>query len=147
MSSAREKAISYLARFARSERQVRDYLKRKQFLPDEIADAIAYLHEHKFLNDTSYAEAVVRDRILHGDGPLKIKQMLFQKGIDSATQESLLRDLYPQELQVETAEELVRKKLRRSADREKTMRFVASRGFSHYVMIQAFKNCMEKKES
>jgi regulatory protein len=147
VSSAREKAVSYLARFARSERQVRDYLKRKEYQPDEIADAVSYLHEHKFLNDSSYAEAVVRDRIRHGDGPLKIKQMLFQKGIDASTQERLLKEFYPQELQVETAEELVRKKMRRSADREKAMRFVASRGFSRYVMIQAFKNCMDKKES
>lgn len=147
MSSAREKAVAYLGRFARSERQVRDYLKRKLFPPEEISEAIAYLHEHKFLNDNSYAEAVIRDRIRHCDGPLKIKQMLFQKGIESETQERLLRELYPQELQVEAAEQLVQKKLKKAADREKVMRFVASRGFPRYVMIQAFKNCMEKKES
>lgn len=147
MGSAREKAVSYLARFARSERQVRTYLLRKEFTQEEIAEAIVYLREHGFLNDASYAEAVVRERIRLCDGPRKIRQMLYQKGIDSETQDRLLRELYPQELQVEAASKLFEKKLRRPSDREKAMRFVASRGFSHYVMIQALKICTEEKES
>lgn len=147
MSSAREKAIGYLARFARSERQVRNYLVRKEFSSEEIAEAITYLRDRGFLNDASFAESVVRERIRRCDGPRKIRQMLFEKGIDSETQDRLLRELYPEELQVEAAAELIRKRLRRTSDRDKVLRFVASRGFSRYVMIQALKNCTEVKES
>jgi SOS response regulatory protein OraA/RecX len=83
----------------------------------------------------------------HGDGPRKIRQMLFQKGIDSATQDRLLRELYPEELQIETASELIGKKMRRSSDRQKALRFVASRGFSRYVMIQALQKAGKENES
>lgn len=147
MYSAREKAVEYLGRFARSERQVRDYLRRKQFPREEIDDAIAYLHEHNYLNDTGYAEMVVRERIRRCDGPLKIRQALFQKGIDSATQDRLMRELYPEEVQVEAAVTLLRKRLRRVEDRARAMRLIASRGFSRYVMIQALKLITEEKES
>jgi regulatory protein len=147
MISAREKAVEYLSRFSRSERQVRNYLARKEYSPEDIEDAIVYLHAHSFLNDAAYAEAVVRDRIRHGDGPLKIRQMLFQKGIDSRIQDRLLRELYPEEEQVEAAAKLLHKRLARAGNREKALRFIASRGFSRYVMIQALKTCNEKKES
>ena len=146
MSSAREKAVEYLSRFSRSERQVRNYLTRKEYSPEEIDDAIVYLCSHSFLNDAAYAEAVVRDRIRHGDGPLKIRHMLFQKGIDARTQDRLLRELYPEEEQVEVAAKLLHKRLGRAGNREKALRFIASRGFSRYVMIQALKTYNEKKE-
>lgn len=147
MSSAREKAVEYLSRFARSERQVRLYLARKEYNTEQIDDAIAYLRQHSFLNDDAFAEAVVRERIRHGDGPRKISQMLFQKGIESQTRDRILRELYPEELQVEAAAKLLQKRLGRAGNREKALRFVASRGFSRYVMIQALKTVTEEKQS
>ena len=147
MISAREKAVEYLGRFARSERQVRNYLARKEFSPADIDDAIIYLREHSFLNDSAYAEAVVRERMRHGDGPLKIRRMLFEKGIDSRVQDRILREMYPEELQVEGAAKLLRKRLGRAGDRNKALRFIASRGYSRYVMIQALKKCTEETES
>jgi len=134
---ARDKALTYLGRFARTERQVKVYLQKKGFAADEIKDAILFLREHRFLNDTSYAESFIQSKIHHGDGPLKIKQMLFQKGVDSNTSNELLNSMYPQELQLEKAVELLQK--RRSATREKQIRFIASRGFPRYVIIQALK--------
>lgn len=150
---ARDRALSYLGRFSRTRKQIADYLKRKQFEPDQIADAISYLKEHGYINDDSFAEAYIQEKIRKLDGPLKIRQMLFLKGVDSETGERFLRELYPVEIQQENAMELIQKKLKGTSgknigrmEREKILRFVASRGFPRYVIIQAFKALESNKE-
>jgi regulatory protein len=146
VNPARERAVFYLARFARTSKQVADYLKRKEFTPDQIQDALAYLKEHRYLNDDSFAESFIREKIGHKDGPYKIKQMLFQKGIAPEISNRLITELYPVEVQQENAALLMQQKLRSqksnlgAAEKEKLFRFVASRGFNRYVIIQAFKS-------
>lgn len=137
MNSAKEKALSYLARFARTEQQVAAYLKRKGFAADEIAQTIEYLRDRKFVNDNAFAEAYIQSRIRRGDGPLKIKQLLFQKGISPADAESLLRDLYPAEAQVLRIKDLMRQKSR--LERNRLLRFLASRGFPRSLIFQALR--------
>jgi regulatory protein len=129
--TAREKAINYLARFARTERQVRLYLQRKQYTRPEIDEAIEYLREHQFLNDTAYAQSYISSRISRLDGPLKIKSLLFQKGISSAEAQRLLNECYPEELQMENARKLWNKS---SKSREQKLRLIASRGYPRYVI-------------
>ena len=148
MNPARERAVFYLARFARTSKQVADYLKRKEFTPEQIQDALVYLKEHRYLNDDSFAESFIREKISHKDGPYKIKQMLFQKGIAPDISDRLIAELYPVEVQQENAALLMQQKMRsiksasslERAEREKLFRFVASRGFNRYVIIQAFKS-------
>jgi regulatory protein len=148
VNPARERAISYLARFARTSKQVADYLTRKEFTPDQIQDALSYLTEHRYLNDDSFAESFIREKIYHKDGPYKIKQMLFQKGIALEISNRLIMELYPVEVQQENAALLMKQKLVNTGSasklgqlqREKLFRFVASRGFNRYVIIQAFKS-------
>jgi regulatory protein len=143
MKSAREKALDYLGRYSRTEHQVRKYLSRKGYPPEEIEPAIGYLHDHRLLNDISYAEAFIQSRIRRCDGPLKIRHMLFEKGIDPQTSESLLKDQYPSELQLETAQKLLQRRTTQRRNRRNdaidAQRFLASRGFPRYVIIQAFK--------
>jgi regulatory protein len=130
-------AISYLSRFSRTEIQVRRYLQRKGYTSAEISEAIEFLQQHKFLNDQAFAESYIRSRIARLDGPSKIQQLLMQKGVDSSTAKSLIQENYPQELQVENARKLLQKRKKRSPEQLK--RFVASRGYSGYVIMQAFR--------
>jgi regulatory protein len=127
---------------------VRDYLKRKEFTFEEIEDAIEYLVQHRFLNDHAFAESFVQEKIRHRDGPLKIRQMLYLKGIPPDVTTTILSELYPVELQHENVVALLQHKLRPGQsfsslnrnEREKLLRFVASRGFNRYVIIQALKS-------
>jgi len=141
MISAREKALGYLSRFARTERQVADYLRRKDFPDEEIGETLAFLRERGFVNDRSFAESYIEARVRHCDGPLKIKHLLFQKGIAPRLTDELLRSFYPFELQVEKAKTLIttRRGPADPAARRRLTNFVASRGFSRYVIIQAFR--------
>lgn len=135
-----QKAVDYLARFARTELQVRRYLRRKQFTNPEIDEAIDYLRSHRFLNDDVYARSFIESKIRKLDGPLKIKQMLFSKGIPTEASDRLLREFYPEEVQLEAVRTLIERKMRTAAQRERVMRFVASRGFPRYVIIQVFRS-------
>ncbi|HSE42581.1 MAG TPA: regulatory protein RecX [Acidobacteriota bacterium] len=145
---ARERALLYLGRFSRTRKQVKDYLKRKEFTPEQIEDAINYLVEHLYLNDRAFAESFIQEKIKHRDGPLKIRQMLYLKGIAPEDSTAILNELYPVELQQENVAALLQQKLRSGQsfsslnrnEREKLFRFVASRGFNRYVIIQAFKS-------
>ena len=134
--NAKSKALDYLSRFSRTEKQVADYLSRKGFSAEEISATITYLCEHNFLNDRAFAENFIEAKIRRADGPRKIKYLLFQKGIQSALVDRLLAERYPVELQKERIKVLIQK--RKLNDRNKVMRFLASRGFPPYVMIQAF---------
>lgn len=134
--NARDAALAYLGRFSRTEKQVAAYLKRKGFSSEEAQEALVYLRELRLVDDLAFAEAFLSSKIRRGDGPLKIKQALFQKGVDSRTSQELLSKYYPEEVQVEAAAGWIAK---RKGDREKVIRFLASRGFSRYVIIQAFK--------
>jgi regulatory protein len=148
LNPAIERALFYLGRFSRTRKQVADYLKRKEFTSDQIQDALAYLVEHRYLNDEAFAEAFIQEKIRHKDGPMKIRQMLYLKGVPTEITTRILNEVYPVELQQENAEALLRQKLRSTqiasklgwSEREKLFRFVASRGFNRYVIIQAFKS-------
>lgn len=154
MKSAREKSLEYLGRFSRTEHQVRAYLSRKKYPPDEIEGAIAYLHHHHLLDDNAFAESFIQSRIRRNDGPLKIRQLLFQKGIDPETANALLKEHYPEDLQLEKARILLGQRMKKRSkksvssndattkrrnDALDAQRFLASRGFLRYVIIQAFK--------
>lgn len=129
--TAREKAVQYLSRFARTELQVRRYLQRKQYPADEINEAIEYLHEHQFLNDSSYAQSYIASRISRLDGPLKIKSLLMQKGLSGSEAQRLIKENYSEELLIENAKKLWN---RGSKSREQKLRLIASRGYPRYVI-------------
>ena len=151
VTSAREKALYYLARFSRTERQVVDYLSRKGYSAQEITQTISYLNDRNFLNDRVFAESFIQAKIRRADGPMKIKFMLVKKGVNPKTIQELLNTLYPLELQQEKVKTLLRGLLRDPPSsvslkaKEKIFRSVASRGFPLYVIIQSFKDLSTNK--
>jgi SOS response regulatory protein OraA/RecX len=65
--------------------------------------------------------------------------MLVKKGVQRGIIDDLLSQNYPAEVQVENVVALLKKRIAsRGANREKLYRFVASRGYSGYVIMRAF---------
>lgn len=58
--SAREYALYMLERFDRTEHQVRSKLKEKEYTPEEIEAAVAFLKEYRYVNDAEYARKYIR---------------------------------------------------------------------------------------
>ena len=143
---ARSKALEYISYKPRSEQEVRDRLRKKEFHEAAIEAAITRLRELGYLNDASYAEAFVRDRlVMRRYGMRRIRQELKQRGVD----EKLIRDAVEpiEDDQVLEAAQtaaagrwksLMRKsRLTNHQRRQKLYSFLARRGFGSDVVRKA----------
>src|SRR5690625_7906868 len=56
-------AINYLSYSMRSTQEIRTYLRQKEVTPSTIAEIISRLEKEKLLDDLSFAQTFVRDRM------------------------------------------------------------------------------------
>jgi regulatory protein len=139
---AREYAISKSLKFLsfrpRSEKEVREFLKKKGFLSPTIEPTIERLTELKFLNDEDFARWWTEQRQKsRGRGKIVIKQELAQKGIERVTVDETLGDAQDD---YKTAKEVFEKYKHRYVGMEfneyyrKAGGFLQRRGFSWDVV-------------
>ncbi|MBQ7137106.1 MAG: RecX family transcriptional regulator [Bacilli bacterium] len=75
-------AIGYLKTKMRSQKEIKEYLQKKDITEDLINNAIAILKKQGYINDEIYCKCYINDRInLSNDGPYKIKENLSKLGI------------------------------------------------------------------
>ncbi len=84
--SAMNQALFYLGRAARTQKQMREYLQKKEHSEDIIEATLARLLEYGYLDDGEYAESFVRSHGF-GGGRRKLQSALMQKGLDRETAE------------------------------------------------------------
>ncbi|MEG0430141.1 MAG: regulatory protein RecX [Anaerovoracaceae bacterium] len=77
-----EVAIRYLASRSRTIKEMKEHLKGKGYSQDEILSEIDSLKLKKYLDDVSYTCEYLRYAFSKGKGMTKIKQELYQKGIE-----------------------------------------------------------------
>lgn len=135
-------ALYHLSFKARTEKEVREYLK-KYDIHDKIANpVIANLKEDNWINDRQYAYAIINANQLSGDkGPYVLTQKLAQKGIAKSTIEDVLKDFDHTEVVQRTAEKLLRKyegKLPARALQDKIIQNLTNKGFSYSDAKSAF---------
>ena len=144
---AKAMALRYLALRMRSQKELRDYLRKKECSDLAIERCIQYCLEHRYLNDKLFAEAFIRDKIhLNQYGVRKIGSLLYRKGVDPALIRHLLEEKVNEDDQLELARKLARKKLKTlrtpEKQRQKLYRFLAQKGFSgpviHRVVSEIF---------
>lgn len=86
-------SLKYLSFRARSTKEIKDYLVRKNFIEATIDAAIQKLNELKFLNDEGFAKAWIESRQKHkGKSKFVLKQELRIKGIDSGMIDHTLQE-------------------------------------------------------
>ena len=77
-------SIKYINIRIRSEKEIREYLKKKDISNDVIDKTVNLLYENNFLNEELYLKSYINDKInLSSDGPLKIKRDLINLGLNS----------------------------------------------------------------
>lgn len=134
-ASPREWAIQWLARREYSRAELARKLEQKAFEADEISACLDALAEQALQSDERFAESFIRSRIARGQGVIRIKGELRQRGVDAQTCAAAL-------VAVEAREavdwfELARQTLKRRfsspgetpKERAKRERFLAGRGF------------------
>ncbi len=131
-TSARKKAMDYLARREHGRTELLNKLTKFGFDTDVADDAVTGLVDDGLQSDQRFTEAFVRSRIGQGKGPAKIRADLYKKGVDdNIVAEGLQKagqDWY------KLAYEVRLKKFGAGpaadySDKARQMRFLQSRGF------------------
>ncbi len=132
-SVALDKALTHISATRKTEKQVRDFLRGKGYLPDVIDYVLEKMREYGFVDDSEYAEAYVEFAGGKKGGRL-IKAELRKKGIAQEKIDEALNKL-DVETQVETAGAILQKYLRNKERSRETLqkayRYLISKGFSY----------------
>jgi len=136
LRDALAKAYRLLAVRARSEKELRDALKRADFSPELIEAAIAECKAQRFIDDAGFARQFVQNRLRNRPaGRTRLAMELRQKGIEASTIASVLDEVLTPENQIELAEQLAEKQRKRLANlpppkaRQRLADFLRRRGF------------------
>ena len=135
-------ALYHLSFKARTEKEVREYLKKYDIDEDIASQVIANLKEDNWINDGHYAYAIINANHLSGDkGPYVLTQKLTQKGISKSTIEETLKEFDSSEVAQRVANKLLKKyerKLPARALQDKIIQNLTNKGFSYSDAKSAF---------
>jgi len=146
-------AIQFLSYRMRSEKEVRDDLKKKDFAPEVIQEVILKLYEMQYLDDAEFAASYVRTQMnTTYKGPVVIEMELRQKGIAPDLIEKALEEFHT-EKQVKQAyayaEKLARQHARLSEKllKQKVAQGLAGKGYPPDIIALAMERLhLEKGE-
>ena len=147
-SKTAEQALQSLMReCARSERSSGDALrlmKRWGVSDEDATKVLARLQSERFIDDSRYAEAFVRDKLnLSGWGAYKIKMALRTKGVSKEIIEEVVAPMLDETDMTERLEEIMQRKLRTLKysspydAKTKLIRFAVSRGYDIEQAIES----------
>ncbi|MGM7637513.1 recombination regulator RecX [Bacillus sp. Hm123] len=136
-------AIHFLSIRMRSEREVRDYLQKKEIEPEAIEEVIRSLHRLSYLDDAQFAKAYVNTQMNTTDkGPIVIRRELKEKGIQEKWIEEVLSSFdFSRQLEKAAAlAEKYRKKYRKESfviQKQKIEQVLMRKGYGWDVIQEA----------
>lgn len=131
-------ALTYLGYRARTEKEMTEYLTKKEMPPEAIAAVLERLRGYGYLNDRDYAQRFAQSRTRKG-GARKIAYELRQKGIGDEEIDEAIASIDPDEA-LTSAKGFARKSLRGEGDQRARQRAYAAlsrRGYSGDVVRAA----------
>lgn len=142
-------ALSVLSRIAKSEKKLRDKMQEKGYDNNFIDKAIIKLKQQKYLDDERYSEMLISSKInISKYGKRKIKEALYEKGIDREIIDEKLR-LLSEDDELERAFTLGAKKLNTLKEediRKKSLKlsnYLINKGFDFSVVKKAVSKLLE----
>jgi regulatory protein len=148
---ATEAALVFLGYRPRSEKEVRDRLRRGGYEQDAIDHTISQLHEWRYLDDADFARRWVENRTAHRPrGKRLLQQELRHKGIDTETAREAIDDADLDE--TGAAEVLARRRIPTYAEddpaaiRRRLGAYLARRGYGYDVIRTALDRALGEAE-
>lgn len=129
---ARYQALGQLARRMRSEWELRDYLKRKEYAPEIIDYVIEWLREYGYVDDKKFADAwVANRRLLKATSTRRLRQELQQKRLSGDVIDEAIAEDETDERQV--LRDLIERKQKQTKyqDKLKLMQYLSRQGFNY----------------
>ena len=143
-SLIRIKAMDLLARREHSFFELKLKLLKKNFEEDEVVSELHQLIDDNLLSDARFTEAFISSRKEQGKGPLRIESELQERGIDEALIASHLVNIDDNEwskIACDALEKKLGKGKQVDYDKKlKFMRFLSSKGFKNFQVIEALKH-------
>jgi len=133
-------ALDYLALRDRSEREIREYLRRKKYTDSEIEETIEKLKSYGYLNDEKFARSFAASRFSSGRSSLFIRRELIKKGISPDLISRAIKDTKPDlPGEINIAAQLVSKKYRPTLPltpelKNRIISFLARRGYEWEII-------------
>lgn len=137
--TALDKALTHLTATQKTEREIRNFLVKKGYLPATVEYVLEKLRGYNFVNDGDYAKAYVTAKSSK-KGERLIRMELKAKGIDDADAAEALSSI-DEETQIASAKAVLEKYMRsKIADvptLQKAYRHLLSKGYSYEVAKSA----------
>lgn len=93
--------LKYLNIRARSKKEIKDHLKKKEYSEDIILETVSKLENQGYLNDLGFAKSFLTNKLITtSNGPLKIRRELLQHELSNEDINIVLED-YTDEIQIE----------------------------------------------
>ncbi|MEI6481078.1 MAG: RecX family transcriptional regulator [Candidatus Saccharibacteria bacterium] len=131
-------ALGLIARRKRSEWEIRDYLKRKEYEPELVESLVERLYKSRWLDDTAFAQMWVENRrLLKSTSARRIAQELKAKRVsDDVIAQALAQDETDEN---DVLRDLVERKQRqtRYQDPQKLMAYLIRQGYNYADVKQA----------
>lgn len=100
-------ALKYLNVRARSKKEIRNYLKKKDYGNDIISETVSKLESQGYLNDLGFGKSFLTNKLItSSNGPLKIRRDLLQHELSEENINMILED-YTDEMQIEKIEKQI----------------------------------------
>jgi len=131
--------------FIRSEFQIRQKLKQKEYNENQINLAIDKLKNLNLIDDSKFAENFINYSVSKKWGSFKLKYELSKRGINPDEYLELLNNLLPNENQLVSATELANRKLKLISNKpiqkqkESIYRHLISKGFNNGIIKDVLK--------
>jgi len=141
------RALRLISRRPRSEKEIRDYLRRKKSPPKLIEEVIKKLKKLKQINDLEFARWWVEQRsTFRPRGKFGLTMELRQKGIDKTIIEKSINKVDELPLATKLAQKKLRvyKNLPRQEFYQKMSAYLVRRGFSWEIIKKVVAKFLEK---
>ena len=134
--SSYKKAIFFLSKRIRSEKETREYLSKKGIPFLEIDDIIEELIKLNYLNDQLFTQIWIKDRIAFKNyGRKQIIFELKRKGIDEGIISENIKKIFTEEVELQIAEKyLTKKNINPKNEKQKAYQVLGRKGFSSSVI-------------
>ena len=135
----------------RTEQEIRNRMKEKEYSEDVVDTTIEYLYYLNYLDDEEYARKFIKDKSnLKNMGKERIKRELYAKGIDKEIINIQIEDIVDEDEEYEKAMEMAIKKLEttyknddKNAKYRKLGGFLQRKGYSMNIVFKILKELIK----
>ena len=135
---AMTRALTFLGYRARSEKEVRDHLRRYGYGEETVGEVVVRLKELGYLDDEDFARLVVREKARRY-GPRRVSAELRKSCVDAEVAQGAVEEEFAERLELEQARSAASRRYNRggsNAEARRVYGFLVRRGYSAGVCAE-----------